>query len=470
MTDTPLYQHQRDAAAFAEAVGGNCAMFHEPGLGKTRTSLEIFRQRRVRNPQLRLLVVCPLSLVNAAWGEDIKRFTDFTFVPFKQMGAAVPDIVIINYEALISKKHLPALKRMVAAQPFMCVLDESSRLKSNKSITTKTLLELAPLFKYRIVASGTPMPNSELELWGQINFLRPEYLCKSFYAFRNTYFHLERNGQKMRLSGQYISREYMREILSSGWRYAITGENRQRLMDKIRPLANWVKKEDALDLPEKVDEIREVELSAEEWSAYEDMRKYLVAEINGTEITAQVALAKLMKLRQATSGFFYAADGKVVETGKSSKLRELENVVEELGNQPVIIWVQFHQEVEAVQKMLAAKYGAEQVVTLYSETPDRDESIWRFKTGQARYLVAHPKSAGHGLTFVNCSVMVFYSLDYSYETHTQARDRIHRIGQNHSCLYIYLLANDTIDGHLLKVLQKKQSLQEAVHALVRNKA
>ena len=125
---------------------------------------------------------------------------------------------------------------------------------------------------------------------------------------------------------------------------------------------------------------------------------------------------------------------------------------------------------EAVQKMLAAKYGAEQVVTLYSETPDRDESIWRFKTGQARYLVAHPKSAGHGLTFVNCSVMVFYSLDYSYETHTQARDRIHRIGQNHSCLYIKLLANDTIDGHLLKVLQKKQSLQEAVHALVRNKA
>ncbi|MDD2773708.1 MAG: SNF2-related protein [Elusimicrobiales bacterium] len=339
MTDTPLYQHQREAAEFAEAVGGNCALFHDPGLGKTRTSLEIFTRMRSRNPQLRLLVVCPLSLVNAAWGEDIKRFTGFTSAPFKEMGAAVPDIVIINYEALISKRHLPAIRRLITALPFMCVLDESSRLKNNKSITTKTLLELSPLFRHRIVASGTPMPNSELELWGQINFLRPEYLYKSFYAFRNTYFHLERNGQKMRLSGQYISRDYMREILSSGWRYAITGENRQRLMDKIRPLVNWVKKDDALDLPEKIDEIREVELSSEEWAAYEDMRKYLVAEINGTEITAQVALAKLMKLRQATSGFFYAADGKVIETGKSSKLRELENVIEELGDQPVIVWV-----------------------------------------------------------------------------------------------------------------------------------
>jgi len=468
MTDIPLYRHQREAVAFAESVGGNCALFHEPGLGKTRTSLEVFSRLREHNPQLRLLVVCPLSLVNAAWGEDIKRFTGFTSSAFKELNGTSPDIVVINYEALISRRNLPVIKRMVAAQPFMCVLDESSRLKNNKSVTTKVLLELAPFFRHRIVASGTPMPNSELELWGQINFLRPEYLCKSFYAFRNTYFHLERNGQRMRLSGQYVSREYMREILSSGWRYAITGENRQRLMERIRPLANWVKKADALDLPEKVDEIREVELSPEEWAAYEDMRKYLVAEINGTQVTAQVALAKLMKLRQATSGFFYTQDGKVVETGKSSKMRELENAIEELGNQPVIVWVQFHQEVEAVQKLLSGKYGAEQVVTLYSETPDRDESIRRFKAGEARYLVAHPKSAGHGLTFTNCSAMVFYSLDYSYETHAQARDRIHRIGQAHSCLYIYLLANDTIDGHLLKVLQKKQSLQEAVHALVRN--
>lgn len=470
MTDIPLYRHQREAVSFAEAAEGKCALFHEPGLGKTRTCLEIFKQRRSRHPQLRLLVVCPLSLVNAAWGEDIKRFTSFTSVPFKEMGAAVPDIVIINYESLISKRHLPAIRRLITSLPFMCVLDESSRLKSNKSVTTKTLLELAPFFRYRIVASGTPMPNSELELWAQINFLRPEYLGKSFYAFRNSYFHLERNGQRMRLSGQSISREYMREILSSGWRYAITGENRQRLMERIRPLVSWVKKDDALDLPEKIDEARDVILSPEERKAYEDMRKYLVAEINGTEITAQVALAKLMKLRQATSGFFYAADGKVSEIGKSSKLRELENVIEELGSQPVIIWVQFHQEVDAVSKMLSEKYGTEQVVTLYADTEDKDDSIRRFKTGQARYLVAHPKSAGHGLTFTNCSVMVFYSLDYSYETHTQARDRIHRIGQHHSCLYIYLLAKKTIDGHLLKVLQKKQGLQEAVHALIRNDA
>ncbi|MCA9052150.1 MAG: hypothetical protein KDA89_25615, partial [Planctomycetaceae bacterium] len=111
-----------------------------------------------------------------------------------------------------------------------------------------------------------------------------------------------------------------------------------------------------------------------------------------------------------------------------------------------------------------------EVVTLYSETADREESINRFKSGEVRYLIAHPRSAAHGLTFVNCSAMVFFSLDYSFEAHAQARDRIHRIGQTASCLYIYLLAQESIDGELLKVLQRKQSLQDMVYGLVRNKA
>jgi SNF2 family DNA or RNA helicase len=65
--------------------------------------------------------------------------------------------------------------------------------------------------------------------------------------------------------------------------------------------------------------------------------------------------------------------------------------------------------------------------------------------------------------------MVFYSLDYSYESHAQARDRVHRIGQKKSCLYLYIVARDTIDEELMKVLQRKKGLQEAVYVLVGNK-
>src|SRR6185503_3530962 len=107
--------------------------------------------------------------------------------------------------------------------------------------------------------------------------------------------------------------------------------------------------------------------------------------------------------------------------------------------------------------------------TLYSETQNKDTSIKKFQNGEVRYLIEHTKSAAHGLTFVNCKTMIFYSMDYSYESHAQARDRIHRIGQKNNCLYIYMIATGTIDEQLLLVLQKKKGLQDAVYSIVRNK-
>jgi SNF2 family DNA or RNA helicase len=463
-----LYDHQKEAIKFAVNNKGCCALFHDPGLGKTLSGLEIYNHYKTINPELRLLVVCPLSLVNAAWGEDIKKFTGFTYSPFKELKKAktLPNIVVINYEALISKKNLPVIETLIRTYPFMCILDESSRLKNNKSVTTKTLLKLSEYFQHRIIASGTPMPNSEVELWGQMNFVQPELLHKSFYAFRNTYFHLERNGI-MRRGSTYMSKDELREIFSEGWKYAITDENREFLMNEIKPFTHWVKKEEALDLPEKIDETRDVSLSAQERQAYKEMENTLITEIDGVEVGVQIALSKLMKLRQVTAGFIYSEDGEPLPIGKSSKVKELENVLEELGKQQVIVWVQFHHEVREIEKLIREKFG--KVVTLYSGTKDREESIRQFKENEAQYLIAHPRSAAHGLTFINCSAMVFFSLDYSYEAHAQARDRIHRIGQKSSCLYIYLVATNSIDEELIQVLHRKKSLQDVVYGIVRKK-
>lgn len=465
---TKLFRHQQAGVEFALKNNGQCALFWDPGTGKTFTSLKIFEALKEKEPALKMLVVCPLSLIHAAWGADILKFTNFDAATFRTLRAGkIPDIIIINYESFISKKIFPELRNMIIHNPFMCVLDESSRLKSNKSMTTKALLTLAPLFKHRIILSGTPMPNSELELWGQVRFIRSDIFDKSFYAFRNTYFHLERNGEQMApLQGKVMNRMMMRNIMMQGWRYTITPFMREHIMFKLKPFTHWMKKEEAIDLPEKIDQVREVSLSGPEAEAYRDMKNYLVTEIGGQMIAAQVALAKLMKLRQVTSGFMYDADGKAGVVGRS-KINELEDTVKQLGTQPVIIFVQFHYEVESIRAMLAKKYGDEQVVTLCSETDNREESIRKFQQGHARYLIAHPKSAAHGLTFVNCSTMIFFSMDYSYESHEQARNRIHRIGQKNSCLYIYLIAKGTIDETLLNVLQKKQRLQDAVYSIVK---
>jgi len=463
-----LYKHQQEAIDFAIKNGGKAALFHDPGCGKTRTTLEIFSHLRESVPNLKLLVVCPLSLINAAWGEDTKKFTNFKYSPYLEMGREY-DIVGINFESLIQPKRLKEIESLLKSGQWMIAVDESSRMKNPKSMTTKALLAIAPLCRYRIIASGTPAPNGEYEFWAQAKFISAESFADSFFAFRNAYFHLSRGKQMMSVRGLVVNRGMMQKIFQQGWKYDITPEMREKLMDRMKPFSHWVRKEDALDLPEKIDEVRMVRLNPNERKMYNEMKTHLVAEVKTgkkvDQITAEVALAKLMKLRQATSGFLYTEGHEAVRPGKSSKMRELEDLLEELGKQQVIIWVQFHEEIDKISEML--KESGKTFTTLYSGTENKEDSIKSFQTGESQYLIAHPRSAGHGLTFVNCSAMVFLSLDYSFEAHAQARDRIHRIGQTKKCLYVYLIAQGTIDELVLQVLNKKRSLQDLLYELVK---
>ncbi len=451
-----LYNHQNNAIQRAIENNGCLAIYHDPGLGKTLTTLSIFNRYKQFKSDIKLIVICPLSLVDAAWRGDAARFfPGFRFGDIKKIkDYREYDIFCINYESSVLKRYLATIKHLQRSFDTILCLDESSRLKNNRSITTKTILSIAKGSERRLILSGTPCPNSEVELWAQMEFIKPDIFGGNFYRFRNTFFHLQR-GTQIR-SGQILSRREMQEIFRSGWKYAITQENKRILMDMIRPHVDWVKKEEALDLPEKIEQIRSVELSPEERKAYKEMENFLITEICGVDIPAQVALTKMIKLRQITSGFAYSESG-AVPLKTQSKFKELTTVLEELGDRQVIIWCQYHYEIETIAKQLGDK-----AICLYGETKNKNESIESFKSGK-QYLIAHPKSAGHGLTFTNCSIEIFFSLDYSSEAHDQAKDRIHRIGQIQKCLYIYLLAKNTIDETILRILQKKSDAQTEVY-------
>jgi SNF2 family DNA or RNA helicase len=479
-----LYKHQQDAVQFAIDRCGKAALFHDPGLGKTLSTLEIFKHYRQQDPNLRLLVVCPLSLINAAWGEDVKKFTDYAYIPYADLHTTDrPDIIGINFESLIVEKRFKEVQLMLAnCSPlhpkligsWMICVDESSRMKNHKSMTTKALLRLAPYAKYRIVASGTPAPNSELEFWAQAKFIRNDSFPDSFFQFRNRYFHLGRGNQVMAaVHGKVMSRSMMAEIFSHGWKYMITPENRERLMATLSPLCHWVRKEDALDLPEKVVEIRRINLNPNEKRAYKEMLRHLVTEIKQgygknakiDQIAVQTALSRLQKLRQITSGFLYTEEHDAVRPGRSSKMRELKNTLEEVvGGRQCIIWINYREEVAAISDLLTELEL--KFVTLYSETEDKEASIKAFQDGSAQILLANSQSAGHGLTFVNCSLCIYFSLSYSWEQYAQSQDRVHRIGQKNNCLYIHLLADNTIDTGIMDVLNKKKSLQDLCYQII----
>lgn len=450
-----LYNHQKEAIKLLIKNNGSGALFHSIGCGKTATVLETFKECRKLTPELKLYVICPLSLINAAWGEDIEKFTDFTYHSLREKKFKEADIYIVNYEYLLHNDIKPD-------GPAMIALDESSRMKNFKSKTTKKLLKIKDRFLYRIVMSGTAAPNCETEYWSQMSFVGDEIFHKSFYAFRGHYFHLSRGNQVM--NGQIMDKAAMSKLFQNGWKYALTSQKREQLVAKIKPYCHYAKLVECVDMPEQIDQKRFVVLPAKLRSLYNTMKREAIIEIQSQSIVAQVALTKLMKLRQLCSGFAIDTDGIVQPTKENPKLKELKGVLDDIGTQQAIIWCQFQHEVRQLEELLK-----DRCVTLYGGTKDKDESIRAFKSGEAQFFIAHPRSAAHGLTLVNCNIQIFYALDYSSECYIQARGRTHRIGQKNPCTYIHLICHNTIEEDIYITLQRKGDAQDVVNGFLRRK-
>lgn len=485
-----LYKHQAEAYILAQKQ--NLALFHECGCGKTLTALKIIEYHRDRlgNKWRGALVVCPLSIIESAWLEDCRRFTPHLSAvnlwgrnPRERIRRLNEqhDIYLVNFETF--KTLLPEIQ---ARALDVLVVDESSKMKSPDSQTTRALLALAGvrsrgkgmkypvewIIPYRYILSGTPAPNDRTEYWSQITFIAPgRAFSENYYSFRGRYF---------------VPRPLGRTGINL-WDYTKDPTLREEFNQRMAPWCHVVCKADAADLPEQVHEIRKVQLSMAERKSYEIFRDELVLRFASEDVLASTALAEIMKARQLTSGFCYGSKG-IHQTGKS-KLKELLSLLEEIGvssghhydagkkdraettgtiaahpadsekretQKSVIIWCNFrHEMAEILQAIPSA--GA-----LWSGSVDREKVIRGFKNGQFPILAANPQSAGHGLTFTHCCDAIYFSLNYSWELQKQSQDRIHRIGQNRKCTYYYLIAQDTIDEVIYRTVARKQRISEDV--------
>lgn len=474
-----LFTHQEEGMRFLLENKGSGALIWEPGTGKTRTVIETAKELERRSPNVKFLVVCPLSILEATWGEQLREYSNFEYVnchktSLERIADNVPDFILINYEAVRLERNVKALSKILARHKVVAILDESSKIKAHDTLTTKTLLRLAPQFAARIIMSGTPTPNTELEWWAQMNFVQPWILGSSFNQFKNSYFHWQNpRGQAMNIpQGAFMTREVLAKLYKTGCEMSITSHNRKKLMDRIAPVCNVQRKKDCLDLPEEIDQVREISMTEKQTRAYKDMREELIAELGdlfeGTSymnpVVAQNGLVKIAKLREITSGFAINDQGQEISLGVSPKLAELEAIADECAGQQLIVWGNYKWEIRTIEQLLSR---IAPVSTLYGDTPDRDRSIEAFLHGDTRFFVANPQSAGHGLNLQhNCSHEIFFSLSYSMEQYEQARGRIHRSGQKNACTFTHLIAKDSIDREILDVVKGKRTAQDILLGMI----
>jgi len=461
----PFLMHHQKIALYMAGHFDRFALFMDTGTGKTLAALAIIKNKGRAG---KFLVVCPKPLIKTAWMEDQAQwFPDLKLLPLSR------NIKVQEYRDLATKwgvdvgivRHVDVLKERLApyADAYIInpeslkidhkyieslginglVLDESTIVR-NQSDNTDVITHFADKLRYCYIMSGKPDPNGSMNYFGQMRLVDTSLFGASFYAFRMRFFvPLDHNG----------------------WKWVVKPGADEDIARRVSRRAYMVKKEECLDLPEKVYERRLLELPPKYKKMYKSMETEcaLLLEDSDDVVLAPIKAAALNKCRQITGGFIIKMD-KEVEAIHRVKLAEMMGVLEEIGNRPVIIWAQYRHEIRAIAEEIR-KTGAI-VVTANSETADLDESIRRFKSGEAQYMVAHPATLKFGATFILCSYVLYYSKSHDYEEYYQSHDRIYRKGQVNKCTFISLVMEDTIDEDIEKVLRTKGSASDFRDAFI----
>lgn len=474
----PLGYYQHRGAHLLKTVK-RFPLFASCGVGKTWmviVSTQFQLDEGILEPG-KTLVCGKLATLETGWMEDVQKFSNMkaslVWLPAtsKRKEKLIKlldepaDIYITNHDTL------RVLEEELVAKRFKkVVIDESTILKSYHGDFTKkggsigkALMRVSEHADWRVIMSGTPAPNGPHDLWGQFRFLDPDgfLLEPNFHNFRERFMEEVFFGKK--------PDENAVPLFQSGPKVKSTWVPRKgaskEIGDIIAPLSYRVEiREHLHDLPAKTTMRIPVRMTDEQQKHYIDMRDNLATMIDDQFVAIDVKLAQIGKLRQITGGFLIDQTEAIHVIEDSPKLLALDDLLEEIGDQKVIIYAQYRWEI----KTIAERYKDRGVVTVFGENKSQDnlENIKAFiQNPDVKVIVLHPKSAAHGITFTVCHYMIFYSSSFSAEDDYQCVARIERAGQKNPMFIYYLLAkfnkepkkgvSFTIDEVIYSVLQQK---------------
>lgn len=438
------------------------AFFCEMGTGKTKMILDIAQNGAERN----ILVVAPNGL-HLNWhhieiGKHLHE--EITYRSYCWRGRPTSEkahkelhrfmvpqeedrtdynFFLINVEALRSRDVCDLLSTFLQRPGGShMIIDESTCIKNPKAIQTRSCLSLAKYATRRWILNGTPITQGPLDLFSQCKFLHPEALpYRTYTAFKNTF-----------------AEETVITMQNRSFRKITGYRNLDRLTKEISHFSLHLKKEDCLDLPEKVFTEHVVEPSKEQLRAYREMKNLCLAELeNGTIVTAAEALTRLMKLHQILTGFLTDEDGKCHDI-PNNRISALQGIA--TTTKPLVVFCAYRHN---VRQVIDALSGIGNAVAYYGDTSsgERVEAVEGFQSGKYDFFVG-TSAAAKGLTLHRASNMVYYSNNYSLETRLQSQDRIHRIGTVNKCTYTDLVIPGTLDQRILQALMSKKELADTV--------
>lgn len=420
-----------------------CALMLDMGLGKTVITLtaiwlllfDYFEFSKV-------LVIAPLRVAQDTWSKECEKWDHLNELRIskilgteKERRAAVvksADIYIINRE------NVEWLCENYKFNFDMVVIDELSSFKSPTAKRFKALRKVRPTVKRIVGLTGTPAPNSLMDLWSQINLIdMGQRLGRFITNYRNEYFVPDKRNQQVIFS--YKPREGAEE----------------QIYNKISDICVSMKACDYLKMPERIDNIVEVRMSEKEQSLYEKLEKEMLLPFADGDIDAVNAAALSNKLLQMANGAVYD-EFKAVRYIHNKKLEALEDLIESANGKPVLIFYAYKHDKDRIEE----RFKVTEIQT--------SEDITNWNKGIIKVAIAHPASTGHGLNLqAGGSTVIWFGLTWSLELYQQANARLWRQGQKETVVIHHIVSKGTIDEQVMNALQKKQTGQDALINAIR---
>jgi SNF2 family DNA or RNA helicase len=345
-------------------------------------------------------------------------------------------VVTVNYEAVWRSQLTPTIE---SVRWSAIVLDESHRIKSPGGTASRYLARLAAKQTHarRLCLTGTPMPHSPLDLYGQFRFLDPQVFGTSYTRMRARYAECD-----MRFPSK-VKR----------WR------NQDELATKLDAHSWRVTADEVLDLPDAIHETLPVELSPRVQRFYRTLEKEMAAEIEAGTVTAANALTKLLRLAQATGGYarIDGAAGVTPIDGVPAKRMTLQDRLEDLPpTEPVVVFCRFRSDLDDVAAA-ARELGRE-----YAEVSGERKDLERWQAGDAAILGVQMQSGGVGIDCSRAAYAFYYSLGYSLGDYEQSLARLRRPGQTRCVRYYHLVCQGTVDEQVYAALRERRNVVDAV--------
>jgi SNF2 family DNA or RNA helicase len=370
------FSHQRTTSSFF-TLNRRSFCFNEQGTGKTASAIWasdfLMKQGRIN----RVLIICPLSIMDSAWRTDL-----FDFAPHRSVDIAYgsakkrkeiikngAEYVIINYDGI------EIVFNEIANGGFdLIIADEATHYKNAQTKRWKALNRLITPSTWLWMMTGTPAAQSPLDAFGLAKLVNPNSVPRFFSSFRD---------------------QVMYKITNFKW--VPKEDATDRVFNALQPAIRFTK-DQCMDLPAMTYVKRKVELTRQQKAYYDELKSKMVIDMGGERVTSINAAVNMNKLLQISAGAIYTDEGELCKDGITTEI--------------------IRGDVSA---------------------PKRTEIFRRFqKTPDPKVLVIQPQAAAHGVTLTAANTVVWWGPTSSLETYAQANARVHRAGQDHKCTVVQL--------------------------------